>query len=352
MDDKNVRKEDADQDEGQWWPANYTRDTVTDKIVDATSLMQRHGERPGLVDEGTLEMLENVIRGKVLAIRSRRRGQARFVLSTLRGMLRRGSRSRLESLRQVSQTIQEVVQDMWPTVERAEEEPSEVHSRWLTNFWRSTRAVCRRAAQRARRERLRTQVVVQPDFEVDSDPDPPREDLQQSGPPEDPVEEPPVADRQRGEHAQDSSATAALSGRPQASEMGCHGQSGPLERDDVSLMALDVPPWRRPVSNRERWLKRDDGAHRRRERERRPRRSRTPERRQPPGKGAKGSGKCKSKTWTSRALGEGRPGPSRAAAAASSTEVDTVDAEALTHDGALSLWMQVLELRHMGPEPE
>ena len=64
------------------------------------------------------------------------------------------------------------------------------------------------------------------------------------------------------------------------------------ERDVVSLMAWDTPPWKQPRSNRDRWLKKDDESHRRREREHRPRRSRAPERAKDK-KDVKGSGKCK-----------------------------------------------------------
>ena len=45
---------------------------------------------------------------------------------------------------------------------------------------------------------------------------------------------------------------------------------------------------------------------------------------------------------------EGRPTPSRASSARGSSEVVNVEADALSHDGALALWMQILEL---GPEP-
>ena len=93
-------------------------------------------------------------------------------------MLRRGLRSRLESLRQVSGAIQQVVQELWPSVENMEEAPSDAHSRWLTNFWKSIRAVCRRAAQRARRERRREQALVMPDVDMDSDLEPLLEPLQ------------------------------------------------------------------------------------------------------------------------------------------------------------------------------
>ena len=63
-------------------------------------------------------------------------------------------------------------------------------------------------------------------------------------------------------------------------------------------------------------------------------------------------------------MGERRPAPSRASGveaataggnrasgAGSSTDVIKVDADALSHEDALHLWMQILELRHMGAEP-
>ena len=107
----------------------------------------------------------------------------------------------------------------------------------------------------------------------------------------------------------------------------------------VSLMAWDnsVPPWKQP-KGRDRWLRRDDGSHRRRDRDRRPRRTRTPERRPPRDKG-KGGGKCKSKTWTTRSLRERREGGERATSARSSTDVVAVDADPLSHEDALHLWM-------------
>ena len=76
-------------------------------------------------------------------------------------MLRRGVRSRLESLRQVSRALQEVADDIWPSVEYA------VDLQWLSKFWKSTRGICRRAAQRARRARRSEELPL-----MDSDPEP------------------------------------------------------------------------------------------------------------------------------------------------------------------------------------
>ena len=43
--------------------------------------------------------------------------------------------------------------------------------------------------------------------------------------------------------------------------------------------------------------------------------------------------------------------PSRASSARGSDEVVEVGADALSHSDAVQLWMQILELRRMGPEP-
>ena len=93
------------------------------------------------------------------------------------------------------------------------------------------------------------------------------------------------------------------------------------EKDVVSLMAWDTPPWKQPRSNRDRWLRKDDESHRRRDRDRRPRRSRTPERRTSSDSKGKASGTCKSKTWSSRSLGERRPVPGTTSTARGSTHV-------------------------------
>ena len=303
-----------------------------------------------------------VVRGKVLAIRRRGRGKAKFVLSTLTSMLRRGMRSKLESLRQVSGAIQEVVQELWPSVEHVEAEPSEIYSRWLTNFWQSTRAVCRRAAQRFRRERRREQAVAGEDMEMDSDPDPSRDALQPGDAmaggnfDEGQVVAAPVggeivdegAGPERGEPTgalQAGVDMEAASGMDSRCVDRASGTEPEQDKDVVSLMALDTPPWKRPRSNRDKWLKRDEDSHRRRERDRRPRRSRTPETRREKGKEVSASPRHgPAGRWE-------KGGPRRAETAAGSSEVVTVDPEALSHDGALSLWMQILELRHMGPEP-
>ena len=75
---------------------HYNIATQKEEEWDVTNFMQRDGAQPGRVDQDTLMMLEDVVRGKVLAIRRRRSGRAKFVLSTLMKMLRRGMRSRLE----------------------------------------------------------------------------------------------------------------------------------------------------------------------------------------------------------------------------------------------------------------
>ena len=93
------------------------------------------------------------------------------------------------------------------------------------------------------------------------------------------------------------------------------------EKDVVSLMAWDTPPWKHPRSNRDRWLRKDDESHRRR---------------------------------VQQVLGRKaarRPVPGATSTARGSTNVVTVDADALSHDDALHLWMQILELRDMGAEP-
>ena len=134
--------------------------------------MQRQGAQQGRVDDDTLHMLEDVIRGKVLAIRRRHKGRAKHVLTLLMAMLRRGLRSRLESLRQVSAAIQDIADEVWPSVEFEQEVPAEKHAQWLSKFWKSMRGVCRRAAHRARRELLRAREREVPDMEMDSDPEP------------------------------------------------------------------------------------------------------------------------------------------------------------------------------------
>ena len=50
-------------------------------VNEEACFMQRQGAQPGLVDEDTIHMLEDVIRGKVLAIRRRHRGSSTCSIS-------------------------------------------------------------------------------------------------------------------------------------------------------------------------------------------------------------------------------------------------------------------------------
>ena len=115
--------------------------------LDATSLMQRDGAQPGRVTRETAEILENVLRGKIVAVRDRNRGKARNLLWLLSGFVRRGLQSRVEGVRQMSRLYEYVREEFWPSVH----EHSNSVANWVEDFWRTARNAARRASKEHKR---------------------------------------------------------------------------------------------------------------------------------------------------------------------------------------------------------
>ena len=113
------------------------------EVHDVVSLMQRSGAQPGRVHGETAELLENVLRGKFIAVRSQHRGRARNLLWILRGYVRRGLNSRVEGVRQMARIYEYVREEFWPSVRDEVNEHSDRIATWVEDFWRTTRSKAR-----------------------------------------------------------------------------------------------------------------------------------------------------------------------------------------------------------------
>ena len=150
--------------------ASMTQGTLSLNAFDAVVFMQHDGAQPGRVHGETAELLENVLRGKIMAVRNRSRGRARNLLWLLQNYVRRGLNSRVEGVRQMARVYEYVKAEFWPSVQDAVNEHSDKVATWVEEFWRTTRSTAKRAAKE-HKKRLSSPHGYDEDMILDSDPE-------------------------------------------------------------------------------------------------------------------------------------------------------------------------------------
>ena len=304
---------------------------------DVAMLMDTDGAQQGLLDEHDIDELAEGLVAQIRELRQRDGRMARDLVWIMGCVLRRGLRSRMPSLRQVSRRLC-AIQNTWAaSLNHYMNVHSNHHASWASRFWTKVRRTCRMASRRHGKKEVegqRQEAMVQADG-PDGD-NRQGEDLQGEktsssssslqGQAAGPSGEEVCPDRPATDHrpnVEDEMSTLGGSSAARARwqedlQQGRDAQmmaNGPEikpawlpemdvaeQPDHTSLMAYatHLPPWRRKANPRDRWLVPSGGGweHRRRYKEdkKRWREPSPPQQPKSKGKGRKGKTQKTSET--------------------------------------------------------
>ena len=185
----------------------------------------QNGAQEGYLDDDEIQPFVEEFEMRIRQIRGQDPRKARNLVHLVTNQVVRGQRSKLPSLRQVSRSLQAIVDNVWPELAPLVNVHADSHGSWTTKFWKRVRTACRKCSRAYRKRK----VVLS--------------EAKQTAEGEGQGNDVPVCEKDDSEEL-----------RENAGE----------EMDVVSTMQRTTPPWRREYRPRDKWLRHRDESPRRR----------------------------------------------------------------------------------------